>query len=80
MNTYQIGGKEYPITENLVTNIGTLPLVDIHMMTDEKWDRLCLESRKKHREKYAQYEDVDAVISELERRLSNSPSGALSNI
>lgn len=57
--TYNIGGREYPIidmVENPDTGIEDIPLVDIPMMSDQRWMELCEESRRKHPELYEQYE------------------------
>lgn len=66
-----IGGRDYPVIGYVSTReTGTVPLVDIPMMSDYKWDLECLESRKKHPEVYRKMgEDVEAVIAKLERRI-----------
>lgn len=39
MNTYEINGKEYPITGYVETaEYGTVPLVGLRLMSDEEWN------------------------------------------
>lgn len=47
--TYEIAGKAYPILGCVTTSqTGTVPLVDLPMMSDERWNELCRESAVKH--------------------------------
>lgn len=40
METYEIFGREYPVTGYVTApQIGTVPLVDLPMMSDEEWNR-----------------------------------------
>ncbi|MGM9615702.1 MAG: hypothetical protein ACI4V3_05240 [Faecousia sp.] len=71
--TMQIGDKEYPITNYVITKeAGTVPLVDIPMIDDYKWHLSCLNSRLKNPEMYRTIlgEDVEAVIAELRKTLA----------
>ena len=72
METYNILGHEYPITDTAVVDKkgSTVPIVDIPMMTDYDWQKGALESRLKYREKYAELEDVEASITQLEKWLA----------
>lgn len=41
LKTMQIGQYEYPIAGYITTKqVGTVPLVDIPMMSDERWQEL----------------------------------------
>ncbi len=68
----KVGGREYPIAGYVTTKQqGTLPLVDIPMMSDYKWHLSCLNSRLENPEMYrAADEDVEAVIAELRETLA----------
>ena len=45
MKTYEILGQKYPVTGYItVPRIGTLPLVNIPMMSDERWEELTREN------------------------------------
>ena len=47
--TYEIAGKAYPVLGYITTpQTGTVPLVDLPMMSDERWEELCRESAVKH--------------------------------
>ena len=69
--TYTINGKEYDILgyvspqgENVPKETpGAVPLLDIKMMSDFKWQYGCLMSRIEHPEHYENIDrDVNAVI------------------
>jgi len=46
---YKIADREYPIIGYVTSpQTGTVPLVDIPMMSDERWEELCRESAVKH--------------------------------
>lgn len=66
-----IGGREYPVNGYVESEgIGSVPIVDIHLMSDEEWHRSCLKSRRENPELYRKAgEDVEAVIAKLERLL-----------
>lgn len=66
-----IGGREYPVAGYVRSKeMGEVPLVDTPMLSDTKWHRLCLESRRKHPELYRSTgEDVEAVIASLEKQI-----------
>ena len=45
MDTYEILGREYPVTGYVTApQIGTVPLVDLPMMSDEEWNRTAREN------------------------------------
>ena len=47
--TYEIAGKAYPILGYVSSpQTGSVPLVDLPMMSDERWMELCRESAVKH--------------------------------
>lgn len=47
--TYEIAGKAYPILGYVTTlQTGAVPLVDLPMMSDERWNELCREIAVKH--------------------------------
>ncbi len=49
METYKILDREYPIIGYVTSpQAGTVPLVDIPMMSDERWDELCREQAIKN--------------------------------
>ena len=49
METYEILGRKYPVTGYVTApQIGSVPLVDMPMMSDERWNELCRESAVKH--------------------------------
>lgn len=58
--TYEINGKEFPIIGYSKCPDGTyVPLVDIPMMSDERWQQIAMEEREKYPELYAKL-DKDA--------------------
>lgn len=49
LGTYKILDREYPIIGHVTSpQTGTVPLVDIPMMSDERWEELCRENAIKH--------------------------------
>lgn len=72
LKTMKVGQREYPIIGYVETKqMGTLPLVDIPMMSDYKWHLLSLNSRLKNPEMYrAAGEDVEATIAQLRETLA----------
>ena len=49
METYKILDREYPVTGYVTApGIGTVPLVDLPMMSDERWEELCREGSVRH--------------------------------
>lgn len=75
-DTYTISGRKYKVEEYVkVKNKDTqeqyfLPLVDIPMVSDYKWQSDALESRLKHPEWYEKDENVSEVIERLKAWLS----------
>lgn len=72
METMEIGGRAFPVV-GYVDRESTgekVPLVDIPMMSDYKWQLTSLQSRLDHPEWYATIgEDVEATIAQLRRWL-----------
>lgn len=69
----RICGKDYPIIGTVTTKeFGAIPLVDLPMMDDRRWDELCLESRLKHPENYEGIEGVAATVAMLRARLGKT--------
>ena len=68
--TYNIQGKEFPITHYVKIGSELYPLVDIPQMSDYKWQYEALMDRIKSPEKYeAHGEDVPATIERLKQWL-----------
>lgn len=72
MKTMKIGSREFPVIDYVTTKeTGPVPLVDVPMMSDYKWQLSCLQSRLENPEPYrAIGEDVEAVITDLRRWLA----------
>lgn len=71
---YNINGQDYPISGYQNINGQAVPLVDIPMMSDYKWQLDCLISHIEHREIYETllHEDVDATINKLKKWLEEN--------
>ncbi len=75
MNVYEIQGKEYPVIGQCkVINdkkeiVGSIPIVDVPMMSDYKWQLGCLVSRLKHPEYYPE-ENIEETICKIKRYLA----------
>ena len=68
METMNIGGHDFPITGTVEhEELGEIPVVDIHLMSDYKWHVSCLKSRMEHPELDRRLlgEDVEAMIAKL---------------
>lgn len=67
LNTMNIGGLCCHVTGQVTTKeFGTLPLVDVPMMSGYKWQLRALEDRLENPEKYqAVGEDVEEAIAQL---------------
>lgn len=66
--TMEAGGQEWPVLGMVELSEGyDVPLLDVPMMSDFKWQLTALEGRLKDREMYAKVfgEDVEAVIADL---------------
>ncbi len=69
--TYNINGTEYPVKNYLETDFGCFPEVEIKMMSDYKWQLMCLNDRLKNPDKYRkQGENVEEAIERLEKWLT----------
>ena len=74
-SVYEISGKEfkiegYTISRNTETNERIfIPVVDIPMVSDYKWQLDCLNDRLNHPEKYEDTEDVPATIERIKKWL-----------
>lgn len=68
MQTMNICGRVYPVVGEAEYNDQMIPIVEMTMMSDIRWQRLALEGRLKNRGDYAKYvdDDVDAAIARLE--------------
>lgn len=61
-----IAGREYPITGYIENGpLEKVPIVDIPMISDYKWQLECLKGRIANPELYRKYEDVDVTIATL---------------
>ena len=75
MQTYCVAGTVYPVTEHSELPSGKLvPVVDMPMTTDKKWQRSALQSRMQHPAYYAGSEDVQKAIEHLQAWLSEHTS------
>ena len=73
--TYTVCGKAYPVSDYardrdgfLVKNTSgsPIPIVDIHMLEDVKWQRIALEQRLRNPEDFASRgEDVPAMCEAI---------------
>lgn len=75
MSTYNLNGKEFPIVGHArvmdgAKCVGFIPIVDVPMVSDYKWQLDCLNDRLEHPEKYADKEDLPATIARLRKWLS----------
>lgn len=79
--TYEIGGRKYP-AKHMITSPAAgkkVPMLEVELMSDIKWQRKSLEDRLLRPEIYEKYvgEDVPAVIRKLEKWLyENDPEYA----
>lgn len=75
--TYEINGEQLPVCGYVQSaGYGTVPLVDLHLMTDYEWQRRALDDRIRHPEKYSDTEDVAATVQRLtEWLLSHASKG-----
>lgn len=49
METMKINGVSYPVIGQVKRKNGeTVPMLDIPMMSDEKWNKMCEENARKH--------------------------------
>ena len=74
---YRLAGKEYPVSAHVkFQGGGSVPLVDLLMMSDYTWQLGALKSRLEHPEVYAQFEDVEETVARLRQWLAeNEPKG-----
>ncbi len=71
--TYKIDEREYAVIgAETVVGVGTFPVVDIPLMSDYKWQLDCLKSRLQHPERYAEDEDLPAVIERIRTYLEEN--------
>ena len=69
-NTYEVGGKAYPVTGfHAISGVGAFPVVDIPLTSDYAWQLGALESRLRHPERYEGFEDVTATVERLKAYL-----------
>ena len=75
MQTCEINEKVYPITgfvqaENKETGEElTVPVVNIPIMSDRKYQMMCLNDRINYPEKYEAMENVEETVTKLQRWL-----------
>ena len=51
----EIGGKEYPVTAVVDhPTLGTIPLANIPVLSDERWHELAAKAKAEHPERYEQ--------------------------
>lgn len=74
---YRLAGKEYPVSAHVkFQGGGSVPLVDLPMMSDYRWQQGCLESRLRHPEVYAKFENVEETVARLRQWLADhAPEG-----
>lgn len=75
MKTCKISGREYPVAGYVKDDIfGTVPAVDVPVMSDYKWHLSCLNSRLENPEMYRTVlgEDVEATIAQLRECLKGA--------
>lgn len=80
LKTMKIGNREFPVIGYVTTKqTGTVPLVDIPMMSDYEWQEKALQSRLANPEFYrkALGEDVEAAIARIREWLANARKEAL---
>lgn len=68
METVKISGRDFPVLGHVtVKHIGTVPLVDLPMMSNYEWQMRNLQDRLEHPEVYREIlvEDVEAVCAGL---------------
>ncbi len=68
---FPVSGYARVVDENKRPTGETIPIVDIPMMSDYKWQEECLKSRLEHPERYEKSEDVQAVIEKIKRWLAD---------
>ena len=77
LQTMKICDREYPILGYIETKqTGIVPLVDIPMMSDYKWQEMALQSRMRNPEYYRETEDVEATIARLQKWLEDARQNA----
>ena len=78
METMKIGERFFPVAGYVTDEaMGTVPLVDLPMMSDYRWQLKSLRDRLEAPEKYrAIGEDVEVTIADLRRWLKEHSEGA----
>lgn len=75
IGTYRLHGRNYPITDYITKAPNSqlltepVPLVDVPMMSDYRWQQMALEDRIAHPEKYPE-EDLTVTVPHLRRWLA----------
>lgn len=74
---YRLTGKEYPVSAHVkFQGGGSVPLVDLPMMSDYTWQLGALKSRLEHPEVYAKFENVEETVARPRQWLAeNKPKG-----
>lgn len=72
----EVNGQKVPVKRMVMSPLAgkKVPLLDMPMMSDIKWQRMALENRLRSPEPYEKYlnEDVPAVIRKLEAWLAKN--------
>lgn len=79
METMKIRERSFPVAGYVTDEaMGTVPLVDLPMMSDYKFQRIALEDRLQHPEVYREVlgEDVELAIAGLRQWLKEHSEGA----
>lgn len=72
------GIGKVPVKANVESKkCGIVSLVDVPMMSDYKWQLLCLKDRMEHPEKYDKTENVAETIANIIKWLSENASKTL---
>ena len=74
---YRLAGKEYPVSAHVkFQGGGSVPLVDLPMMSDYTWQLGALKSRLEHPEVYAKFENVEETVARLRQWLAENAAFA----
>ena len=68
-----INGRNYPVTGTIESEeLGPIPVIDLHLMSDYEWHVSCLKSRLENPDMYRRVlgEDVDSVIAKLQTAIA----------
>lgn len=75
------GIGKVPLVANVESKkCGIVPLADVPMMSDYKWQLLCLKDRMEHPEKYDKTENVAETIANIKKWLSENAEKTLQKV